>query len=221
MLGSTALPPGTYTPTRSIARGNRLHTTPGIVSTCITSPFGAQRVLGAPSGAATLASTWPCAAWKRRMLSYATSIALRTSGAIASRSAAVWNGGCRTCGSGRTRSSFAVYSSSAASPRLRTSARIGRTRSSTASVRIAGRCSSGSCCAGVVSCRRYVRSRMGASGSSGSAPGFAGGAGAACAGIAPGLASPRRRVTRLLLRSRLRSISAMPTPAATHLASAK
>mmetsp|Transcript_16424 Transcript_16424/g.51045 ORF Transcript_16424/g.51045 Transcript_16424/m.51045 type:complete len:261 (+) Transcript_16424:418-1200(+) len=51
--GSTAVPPGTYNPTRSIARLTRPHTTPGIVSTGFISIF--------------------CASWNLRMFSNATS----------------------------------------------------------------------------------------------------------------------------------------------------
>jgi hypothetical protein len=59
LLGSTAVPPGTYRPTALMGRVTRPHVTPGIVSTDT--------------------SVVRCASWKALMFAYATSKALVTS----------------------------------------------------------------------------------------------------------------------------------------------
>ena len=162
--GKTALPPGTYKPTLSIARGNRVQTTPGIVVTSMTSSPGAHAacLLGV-----VLAGAF-CASWNDRTFAYATSMASRVRASIACLSASVWNGGRRTVLSSCTRSSCAVKESTASSPRSLTAARMGRTRSMTCVVRIAGRRSSSICCAADVSLRRCTGRRIGAEASNGS-----------------------------------------------------
>lgn len=72
LLGSTAVPPGTYTPTALIGRVTRRQVTPGIVSTLMSPPR--------------------CASWKARMLAYATSNARVTSSGSSGQGRS-WGGG--------------------------------------------------------------------------------------------------------------------------------
>mmetsp|Transcript_23790 Transcript_23790/g.60687 ORF Transcript_23790/g.60687 Transcript_23790/m.60687 type:complete len:291 (+) Transcript_23790:523-1395(+) len=83
--GSTAVPPGTYTPTAPMGRVTRLHLTPGMVST---------------------SRSWPrCASWNLRMLWYAVSNAAVISGGSCG-SGRSWMG-THTCASS-TRSNLEV-----------------------------------------------------------------------------------------------------------------
>ena len=120
--GYAALPPGTYSPTASSA---------------------VQRIPRvSPASSSTRKSAGRCARWKSSILSAARSRARVKSAGRSLTAAAISSSEIRSRSAGRdTRSKRAVYSTTASSPRARTSAMIAATAWSTRSV-VSRACSS-------------------------------------------------------------------------------
>ena len=117
-LGYTALPPGTYRPTR-----------------CTGIQRSATRAPGARS---VWKSSGTCDAATARERRTDSSMEARTAGSSSSSAAVIASVGTRRC-SGRTWSNFSSKSRSAAAPRALTSSRIGWTSSVASSVPISAR----------------------------------------------------------------------------------